>query len=529
MDLSRIAWLKIYFNTVKHLKWTQIWYRFLFTWKKYTRNILRKRTKNIPFSCSNSLKFKVHHFNTASFNLGNKFQFLNKTNQFESIINWNFKEFGKLWTYNLNYFEWLHQQSFPVDTGVNHIYQFIDFMPKAKDGLEPFPTSLRLVNWIKFCLKHQIDQAPINQAVYQQLKWLEQNLEYHLLGNHLMENAVALCFGGYFLNHPKILKKGINLLQQELDEQILADGAHFELSPMYHQLMTYRLLDVINLLDHNVGPEHQTQISTFKDLAAIMLGWLQTVTFKDGSIPMVNDAAPDIAPTTEELVQYGQHLEITPKALALNASGYRKRAFGRFEILIDGGQIGPNYIPGHAHSDITNFVLHIDGQPFIVDTGISTYEKNSRRQYERSIKAHNAVQIQNKEANEVWGGFRVARRSAGQIFKEVEDQIEIKINSFNRYYNQARRTFQFYDGSIDIKEWIPTNVLGTLRLHFSPHIRPQLVGHEIHCTPTTIKFQGVKTIHLEPCEIANGFNKLAPSQKAVITFTGELSTTISIL
>lgn len=37
--------------------------------------------------------------------------------------------------------------------------------------------------------------------------------------------------------------------------------------------------------------------------------------------------------------------------------------------------IGPDYIPGHAHADTFNYELRIDGVPFIVDTGISTYNK----------------------------------------------------------------------------------------------------------------------------------------------------------
>ena len=46
----------------------------------------------------------------------------------------------------------------------------------------------------------------------------------------------------------KIYNKSKNLLISELNEQVLKDGAHFELSPMYHQIILSRLLDSIQLI-----------------------------------------------------------------------------------------------------------------------------------------------------------------------------------------------------------------------------------------------------------------------------------------
>ena len=70
-----------------------------------------------------------------------------------------------------------------------------------------------------------------------QLAWLERRLEYHLLANHLLKNGKALLFGGLFLAGPgcrTLARLGLEILLREADEQILADGGHFERSPMYH-------------------------------------------------------------------------------------------------------------------------------------------------------------------------------------------------------------------------------------------------------------------------------------------------------
>ena len=70
------------------------------------------------------------------------------------------------------------------------------------------------------------------------------------MGNHLFINAKALFFSTalFQLNkNNKIYKTAISILDNELDEQFLSDGAHFELSPMYHSLAMEDLLDLLSI------------------------------------------------------------------------------------------------------------------------------------------------------------------------------------------------------------------------------------------------------------------------------------------
>jgi hypothetical protein len=46
----------------------------------------------------------------------------------------------------------------------------------------------------------------------------------------------------------------------------------------------------------------------------------------------------------------------------------------------------------------------------VVDTGVSTYEQEPDRFYERSTAAHNTLRIDGEEQAEIWGSFRVGRR-----------------------------------------------------------------------------------------------------------------------
>ena len=140
----------------------------------------------------------------------------------------------------------LNQDGFSQEEGIVLIEDYIDKESILKDGLEPYPVSLRVINWIKFISKHQIRNEKIDAVLYRHIKLLSRNLEFHLLGNHLLENAFALLFGSYYFRDEQLYETSKNLLKSELNEQILKDGAHFELSPMYHKILLSRLLDCIN-------------------------------------------------------------------------------------------------------------------------------------------------------------------------------------------------------------------------------------------------------------------------------------------
>ena len=87
-------------------------------------------------------------------------------------------------------------------------------------------------------------------SLWNQTRWLAGRPEYHLLGNHLFINAKALLYACALFQldqNSKIYKTAITILNKELNEQFLADGAHFELSPMYHSLAMEDLLDLLSI------------------------------------------------------------------------------------------------------------------------------------------------------------------------------------------------------------------------------------------------------------------------------------------
>lgn len=79
------------------------------------------------------------------------------------------------------------------------IHNWIENNPPLKgNGWEPYPTSLRIVNWVKYILSNNINDENILRSLYIQAQVLSQMLEFHLFGNHLFANAKALIFAGVF-------------------------------------------------------------------------------------------------------------------------------------------------------------------------------------------------------------------------------------------------------------------------------------------------------------------------------------------
>ncbi len=138
-----------------------------------------------------------------------KFNFLNIEVIFSKSIDWDFKKNGKLWNYNLQYVDFLKQNDLSEEIKFKIIRDLYGSLWIGKLRLEPYPASLRIMNVIRFLSKghSNSDMTLTIEFLKAEVNYLSQNLEYHLLGNHLLENGFALLMGGYFFNEEKWIKK----------------------------------------------------------------------------------------------------------------------------------------------------------------------------------------------------------------------------------------------------------------------------------------------------------------------------------
>jgi uncharacterized heparinase superfamily protein len=358
------------------------------------------------------------------------FCFLNKTHKIKNAADWNSTQCTKLWLYNLHYFDDLTAIDAENRTEWHRelINRWIDENPPGNgNGWEPYPSSLRIVNWIKWALAgNQLNDRFVNSLVIQ-IRFLTQNLETHLLGNHLFANAKALIFAGLFFEGDESKKwyhLGRTLVERELPEQVLNDGGNFELSTMYHMIFLEDLLDLVNL--------HRTYGQPLpvglEDKIPSMFTWLKTMCHPDGELSFFNDSAIGVTPSVSEIKMYGSHLELFNKEKnkdgihLLTASGYARVQLGDAVALIDRAEVGPDHLPAHAHADTLSFELSLLGQRLIINSGTSLYGSGLKRHQERSTAAHSTIEIDEQNSSEVWSGFRVARRA--RISQLIEEQCD---------------------------------------------------------------------------------------------------------
>ena len=509
----------LYLHTLKHVKPTQLYHQVFYR----VRNQLRARKYlQVPTEVQ-LLKLDQGISYPDSYLGKGTFYFLNFEKQF-SEIDWNFGEYGKLWTYNLNYFEFLNQEDISEKNSLFLIQDYISKKEELKDGLEPYPISLRGINWIKFLSQNGIHDSKINEFLFQDYLRLLDHLEYHLLANHLLENGFSLLFGAYYFQDERLYAKGEEIVTQQLNEQILNDGAHYELSPMYHQIILHRVLDSVNLVRNNNWRKESLETFLLKK-AEKMLGFLENISFRNKEIPKLNDAADEIAPRTDKLFEYASELGVEYQETVLKDSGYKKFESGDLEILMDIGQIAPQYQPGHSHADSLQFLLNYKNKPIVVDTGISTYEKNERRQLERSTQAHNTVTVNDTDSSQVWGGFRVARRAKVTVIKDNDSQLEASHDGYKNLGVVHHRKFSLKNESFRIEDILHrknSSYDAKGHLHFHPNVQIELVGNILYVNEELkVAISGIKSLEIEEYLFAAGYNKLIPATKLIYKFKEE--------
>ena len=411
-----------------------------------------------------------------------------------SEVGWDGVAREKLWRYNQHYFDDLNALDHQLRTPWHQA--LIDEWLKANPpgvgtGWEPFPTSLRIVNWIKWSLSggKLTSQAAHSLAI--QTRWLTQTLETHLLGNHLFTNAKALVFAGLFfegIEAKSWLKIGMGILEKQIPEQILADGGHFERSPMYHALALEDILDLCNILMfYETGGEQTNHSLTdqYKNCAKKMFGWLNHMSHPDGDISFFNDAAIGIAPSYTELTQFADRLglKIDPaiQSCLFNTSGYARLQIGASVALLDLAPIGPDYLPAHAHADTLSFEWSLFGHRILVNSGTSVYGDSFERLRQRSTAAHNTVVINNQNSSEVWGGFRVARRAHPQAVSVDISKNLCKAQGTHDGYQRLHRSLKhtrkwlLTDNNFVIEDFIEGRFnTAEARFHFAPGLKVTL-------------------------------------------------------
>lgn len=531
--------MTLYINTIKYLKPSQIYYRVFNRLKRelYKRKLL---SVNIPSDLNVNedwnyiipeLDFDkdyLERFNIEGI-LKDEFSFINLTNQVELSKAWNNKELQHLWRYNLHYFEYLFKLAYEFSKEDKQDKNYLKYKELVEnwiennpyafgDGWHPYTISLRITNWIATyqIFKEEISrekafEKSFRKSIYQQYKYLQNNLEKDVLGNHYFENIKALIVASVFFEDTKVKNKFKKELLKQLKEQILEDGMHFELSPMYHKIILEDLIKIAYWLKND---EVYKKLITYIQK---MIDVTYSLEKNFGKTPAFNDSADGVSKDYKCLLEVcKKYFELTPESnTSLIKSGFYIIEDQNKKLIFDTGEICPTYLPAHGHCDALSFELSKNGFPLIVNSGTYRYENGEWRDFFRSTKAHNTVSVSSKEQSQFWGSFRVAKRINRVRRKQfIYKNIEFYAGSYVSYSGTEHKRFI---GNIDNKTIIVLDYVNAVSedniqsyLHFVPETSVIIENNIVHAVNNkeSIKLTpiGISKIDLEQGWYSEQFN-----------------------
>ena len=298
-------------------------------------------------------------------------------------------------------------------------------------GWNAYALSLRVVVWMQVWARHGWSpEAPppavIQRSMLDQLRDLSRRLERDLGGNHLIKNLKALIWGAAFFRGDEATQwfnQAQRLLDRELQSQILPDGFHFERSPAYHLQVLADLLEIRQVWPPEIPcPLLDEALDRMAQVAADM-------THPDGLTSQFSDGGLHMSYAPARCLEVYQFLRgrvVAPRAtFVLPDGGYVGLRNGTSLVLWDVGPVGADHLPAHGHADLLALEWSVNGQRVLVYPGVYEYETGPLRALCRGTFGHNTVTIESADQCELWGSFRLGRRSRATL-----DQIEFKNGHF---------------------------------------------------------------------------------------------------
>jgi len=342
----------------------------------------------------------------------------------------------RLWKLHLHYFNYVHQlKNSDFERIINSWIE--DCRPYSqdyyKDVWNSYSLSIRIVNWITFIRMNygkftKTFNEKINISLLKQYRFLVSNLELDIMGNHIVKNLLALYIFRNYFSSPVFISeiKLNNILLSVLDEQILKDGFHYELSPSYHNQVFYDLLSILCHVN-----DEKTKLILQEKLIK-MWSIIDKFTFSNGDISLMNDGGLNMAPSKKWLsarlpINFDVQEHTSP---FYDSSGFLSKKFKNGpELIYDYGEIGPKTLPAHAHGDIFSFELVYKKQSIIIDKGVYEYSAGVRRKNSRSTLEHNTLSIESQDQAEFWSAFRVGRRPKIKVEQKIEKSNFVSISA----------------------------------------------------------------------------------------------------
>jgi hypothetical protein len=346
---------------------------------------------------------------------------------------------------------WLTADPSPALEIVRQIDHWIEDNPPLTgiNWLSGLEAGTRAVSWIlAYPFYAPYSDPPFRQrlanSLAQHLLFVEQHLSEGPFANtHLIGEAATLVAGGLFLDcrhSRRWIRRGLALLDEQIETQVTLDGVHAERSIAYHRFFLDHYYLVAALLAANQRTVAEPTLKRMEQ----MTGFLMSVLFPDGTPPAFGDG-DDARGLWVHANCSSDYRGLLALAAVLFRRGDFKQAAGRpheevlwllgtegmasFDSLaptepvqtsaafcdagyyvmrggwemtdpvavFDAGPLG--YGPAaHGHADALSFQLFANGFPFFIDSGTFSYNLDyTWRDLFRRTSAHNTVTIDGQD------------------------------------------------------------------------------------------------------------------------------------
>jgi hypothetical protein len=300
--------------------------------------------------------------------------------------------------------------------------------------------------------------ATVTRSLAQHLLYIEANIEfsYLLTSNHYLSDVVGLYCLSMFLDGEGMTARRREYgqrIEAEIAKQVYEDGGDYEASTGYQVLVTQLFTTSLLLMrtERSAPPA-----PAFVERLRMMFRFLNTVASASGELPQVGDCDDGrtelLVDDLQQMIKYpvaernslrvpdllgvGQRLFGEGEGPGDDAAWYgltdsagipyskpkvNSASVGSISVLPKSG-IGvlrygsaellffaiPNGIFGkgsHTHNDKLSFVLRLDGQEVLCDSGTGCYTRDiATRNRFRSTAAHNTLVIDGAEQNRIDAG-----------------------------------------------------------------------------------------------------------------------------
>ncbi len=344
----------------------------------------------------------------------------------------------------------------------------------------PLELGIRLINWVWTLDLLRLAGAQPGDALWRRVRHAAYLMCREIArkysrgsssNNHLIgEAAGVFVAASYFPDFPRaaaLRDQALAILETEILAQSYPDGCTREQASGY-QLFVLQFFTICMLVAERTGQRvsrawRERLHQQYRFVKALAEGGPELPWFgdkddgyvldfgepvSDSDMTVATDAClfgdPDLAagvrrwPGSLAWLFDGATVEPLRPAAAPEAPPLRSRAFrdsgwyllqsgtrdgaDALSVLFDCGELGFGAIAAHGHADALSFTLRAAGKPIFVDAGTYDYfTYPEARDYFRSTRAHNTVEIDGRSQSEASGPFMWARRAEARCLEFLPD------------------------------------------------------------------------------------------------------------